>query len=180
MYGIVNKAIQGLITENFGEEVWQNVKEESGVNHDIVFSNESYPDEETFKLAEAASKVLKKDINDIFIAFGEYWVLKTGPQSYGSLMQAGGSTFKEFMVNLPNFHNRVILIYPKLQMPEFLMTDVTDNSLVCHYYSSRQGLKYFVLGLLQGLGKMFNTELKIKIINSREEGHDHDVYEVVW
>ena len=32
MYGIANKAIQGLITENYGESTWNEVNEKSGVN----------------------------------------------------------------------------------------------------------------------------------------------------
>ena len=58
MYGIVNKAIQGLVTEQFGEQVWNKVKESSGVNIDTFLSSESYPDETTYKLAGAASEVL--------------------------------------------------------------------------------------------------------------------------
>jgi hypothetical protein len=35
MYGIVNKAIEDLVTENFGEEKWQEVKAKSGVDVDF-------------------------------------------------------------------------------------------------------------------------------------------------
>lgn len=180
MYGIVNKAIQGLVTEKFGEEAWQKVKADSGVNHDLFLSNEPYPDEDTYSLATSASKVLNMELEDVLIAFGEYWVLKTGQQSYGALMKAGGNNLKEFMINLPNFHNRVLLIYPNLQMPEFKMTDVQDRSLHCHYYSKRPGLQYFVVGLLHGLGKMFNEKVDIKIIQSRDYGFDHEIFLMRW
>lgn len=181
MYGIVNKAIQGLVLDNYGEDVWNSIKEHSGLKLDSFFlANESYPDEVTYKLAGSAAEVLKISLDDVLISFGKYWVLKTGIESYGELMRAGGNTFKEFMINLPSFHDRVLLIYPKLKMPHFRMTDITDSSLNCHYYSERQGLKYFVFGLLQGLGEMFRTPLSISITQCREDGFDHEIFNITW
>lgn len=180
MYGIVNKAIQGLVSENFGEETWQQIKLKSGITHDSFLSNEPYPDEVTYKLAGAASEVLKMPVENVLIAFGEYWILKTGMQHYGSLMKSGGNDFKEFMINLPNFHSRVMLIYPNLTPPEFKISDVKDNELLLHYYSTRQGLKHFVYGLVQGLGKMYKVDTTITILKSRDEGHDHEIFKIEW
>jgi hypothetical protein len=35
MYGIVNKAIQELVIENFGKEKWEIIKEKCNINVDI-------------------------------------------------------------------------------------------------------------------------------------------------
>lgn len=180
MYGIVNKAIQDLVTENFGIDQWEKVKEKSGIKVDFFLSNEPYPDENTYKLAGAASEVLNISLQDVLIAFGEYWVLKTGQQHYGSLMQAGGENLKQFLVNLPNFHSRVMLIYPNLTPPEFKISHIEERSLHVHYYSQREGLKDFVYGLLQGLGKMYKTETQITLLQSRDEGFDHEIFSVKW
>lgn len=180
MYGIVNKAIQGLVIDNYGSEAWSKIKEKSGVENDGFLSNESYPDKTTYDLAIAASETLNLDIKDVLIAFGEYWILKTGQESYGSLMKAGGNNLKEFIINLPNFHSRVMLIYPNLTPPEFKITDITDNSLVVHYISTRDGLQYFMYGLLQGLGKLYKTNVTIAIIASKHEGAKNDIFKLSW
>jgi len=180
MYGVVNKAIQGLVTENFGEEKWLEVKTKAGIDEESFLSNESYPDAYTYKLAAAASEQLNMSLSDVLIAFGEYWIAKTGMQHYGELMKAGGQDLKEFLINLPGFHSRIMLIYPKLQPPEFKITDVQSLSLHLHYYSDRPGLKYFVYGLINGLAKMFNTPVTIEIISDRDLGHHHEIYKVNW
>jgi len=180
MYGLVNKGIQGLITDNYGVDIWEKVKEKSNVSTDLFLSNEPYPDEITYDLAHDAAEVLNISLNEVLINFGEYWVINTGQKSYGSLMQAGGSGLKEFLINLPNFHSRVMLIYPKLTPPEFNVTDINERSLTIHYYSNRQGLKYFVYGLISGLGKMYDQPVKIEIINSRDNGSDHEEFRVEW
>ena len=180
MYGIVNKAIEDLVTTNFGADKWEAVKELSGVDVDFFISNEPYDDDITFKLATAASEVLHMPVGDVLMAFGEWWVIKTGKEKYGGLMEAGGTNLREFLVNLPMFHNRVMLIYPKLTPPEFRTSDSTENSICIHYHSKRQGLQEFVRGLLSGLGKMYQTPVQIELLQSRDAGSDHEIYKVSW
>jgi Haem-NO-binding len=180
MYGIVNKAIEDLIVSNFGEDKWLEIKERSGVDIDFFISNEPYDDEITFKLAIAAGEVMNLSVGQVLEAFGEWWVMKTSKEKYGGLMQAGGTSLKEFLHNLPVFHNRVMLIYPKLTPPEFRVSDSTDNSIHVHYYSKREGLQEFVRGLMVGLGKMYETPVQVDLIQSRAEGSTHEVFKVSW
>lgn len=180
MYGIVNKAIKELVTNNFGEDTWNKVRKRSGISIDYFISNQSYDDDVTFQLARSVSEECGMSLRDVMIAFGEFWINHTGKEKYGSLMEAGGSTLREFLINLPNFHNRVILIYPNLTPPEFRVSDSEEKSLHLHYYSKREGLKDFVYGLLQGLGKFFNTPVQIEAIASREDGNDHEIFKVSW
>ena len=180
MYGIVNKAIESLVVENFGIEKWKLIKESSGIDVDFFMSNEPYDDDITYKLAGAVSKEMNITVSDVLITFGEYWVLKTGKEKYGSLMEAGGSNLKDFLKNLPSFHNRVMLFYPKLTPPEFKVTHEEERSLHLHYFSKREGLKEFVRGLLQGLGKLYNTPIQIELIEDRDAGADHEVFKVSW
>lgn len=180
MYGIVNKAIQDLVTEKFGEAEWEAVKEKSGVDVDFFLSNEPYDDAITYQLAGAAAEVLHLSVGQVLNAFGEWWVLKTGREKYGGLMEAGGHSLREFLVNLPLFHNRIMLMYPKLTPPEFRVSDVTENSLHVHYHSKREGLQEFVRGLLSGLAKMYQTEALIELVQSRNEGSTHEIFKVSW
>ena len=180
MYGIVNKAIEELVTEKFGLDAWEAVKEKSGVDVDFFLSNEPYDDALTYKLAGGASEVLGITVGQVLNAFGEWWILKTGKEKYGGLMEAGGNNLKEFLVNLPLFHNRIMLIYPKLTPPEFKVSDVTDNSILVHYHSKREGLQEFVRGLLCGLAKMYQTDVVIELVQSRDEGSSHEIFKVSW
>lgn len=180
MYGIVNKAIEDLVRENFGDDQWEAIKQRSQVDIDFFLSNEPYDDAITYQLAQAAADVTGMSIEQVLIAFGEWWILRTGKEKYGGLMHSGGTTFAEFMHHLPLFHNRVMLIYPHLTPPEFQISDETDHSLKLHYFSKREGLQDFVRGLIQGLGKMFNTSLTIELLTSRQQGHDHETFLINW
>jgi len=180
MYGIVNKAIQDLITANYGADEWEAVKEKSGVDVDFFLSNEAYDDDITYKLAGAASDVLGISVGQVLNAFGEWWILKTGKEKYGGLMTAGGNNLKEFLMNLPLFHNRIMLMYPKLTPPEFKVSDIEENSIHIHYHSKRAGLQEFVRGLLSGLAKMYDVGATIELLQTRDEGNPHEIFKVSW
>jgi hypothetical protein len=180
MYGIVNKAIEELVKENFGQEKWQAIKERSGVDIDFFVSNEPYDDDVTYKLAGAVSEEMNIPIGDVLMTFGEWWILRTGKEKYGYLLESGGSNFKEFLINLPLFHNRVMMIYPRLTPPEFKISNIEETSLHLHYYSKRVGLQDFVRGLILGLGKFYACKVTLKMIESRAESSDHEVFEIIW
>ena len=78
MYGIVNKAIEELVKENYGEDKWESIKLRSGVDVDYFISNEPYDDAITYQLAGAIATEMDIPLADVLIRFGEYWVLKTG------------------------------------------------------------------------------------------------------
>ncbi len=180
MYGMVNSAVMDLIVANHGEETWQRIKSKAGVTDEIFISNESYPDEVTYHLVGAASEVLEQPAGEILKQFGRWWVLDTALKNYGHLMKFGGRTLGEFLKNLPNFHTRVVMMFPALQPPTFECTELGPTELRLHYRSHRRGLSAFMIGLLEGLGTMFEVSVTINHEEKVDEGADHDVFHVAW
>lgn len=180
MYGIVNKAIEELVIANFGEDKWEIIKEKSDIDIDYFISTEPYDDAITYKLAQTISSEMKMEISDVLINFGEWWILKTGKEKYGSLLATGGKSLREFLLHLPDFHTRVMLIYPKLTPPEFQTIVVSENEIEIHYHSKRAGLQEFVRGLLQGLSKLYEIKTEITLIQERTDGASHEIFLVKW
>lgn len=180
MYGLVNKAVEDLVVTHFGTEKWDAIKAKAGVDVDSFISNESYPDSVTYDLVGAASEVLGMSTKDVLIDFGEHWVLKTAAKSYGAMLKAGGRDLREFLINLPNFHTRVMMIFQNLKPPRFECTEVGEESLNLRYYTHRHGLADFVVGLVQGLGKYYETPAVCELIESREANGECDVFRVTW
>ncbi len=180
MYGLVNRALEDLIVQQYGEERWLEVRDKAKVDIDAFISNEPYEDSITYNLVVAAHETLGVCVSDLMLQFGHSWVMKTARENYGAMLYATGSTLKEFLVNLPQLHTRVQLIYPKLRPPEFECTDIEDESLKLHYRTHRAGLSDFVVGLLKGLGEHFDTPVAVTLLEEKAKGADHDVFEVRW
>ena len=180
MYGMVNKALEDMVTSRQDEDCWERIKQAAGVDVDVFISNEGYPDEMTYNLVGAISEELKIPVPQVLEEFGMHWVLKTAAEGYGELMEAGGKTLKEFLLRLPTFHTNVALIFPNLNPPRFRCSDVADLSLKLHYYSDREGLAPFIIGLLKGLSERFSTPVHIEHVTARGQDDDHDVFLIDW
>lgn len=180
MYGMVNKALEDMVTGRRDEDCWEHIKRLAGVDVDVFISNEGYPDEMTYNLVGAISEELKMSVPRVLEEFGKHWVLKTAAEGYGELMDTGGKTLKEFLLRLPAFHTNVALIFPQLNPPRFRCSHVGDFSLKLHYYSDREGLAPFVIGLLKGLSERFSTLTRIEHVTARGREADHDVFLIDW
>lgn len=180
MYGLVNRAIEELVCNNFGEESWEAIRTEAGIDIEAFICMEPYPDEVTYKLVAAAGKILDLPAETILSTFGEYWTLYTAREGYGELLKMSGHTLPEFLHNLDNLHARVGLLYPELRPPSFQCTHVEEDGMLLHYRSVREGLAPLVVGLLQGLSKMFSTELAIEHLQKRSTDGDHDIFKLTY
>jgi hypothetical protein len=180
MFGMVNKAIEDMVIAHHGTEAWERIKGRAGVDVEMFLSDEAYPDDVTFRLVAAASETLGASSDDVLTAFGRHWIAYTAQEGYGPLLAAAGATIPEFFANLPNFHNRISMIFPGMHPPRFVCSDVTADSLRLHYHTRRPGMTAFVAGLLQGLGTRLGTPVTVTLSASRAAGADHDIFDVVW
>ena len=180
MYGLVNRAIEELICSNFGEKTWEAIRTEAGVEIEAFICMEPYPDEVTYQLVDAASKILGLPAETILQTFGEYWTLYTAREGYGELLKVSGKTLPEFLHNLDNLHARVGLLYPELRPPSFECTHLDEAGLLLHYRSEREGMAPLVVGLLEGLSKMFATKLAIEHLQKRTTDGAHDIFKLTY
>lgn len=178
MYGLVNKAIRDMVCSQCGEETWQRIRSRAEVVEDRFLSMESYPDDLTHRLVLAASQELGLPPTQIMEKFGEYWVHYTGQEGYGEMMALAGDTLPEFLGNLDELHARVGVSFPQLQPPQFDCEAADEQELTLHYHSRRQGLAPMVIGLVQGLGDRFDTEVDVTQTAHRESGADHDIFRI--
>jgi hypothetical protein len=180
MYGLVNKAIQDLVCEKFGEDKWLEIKKRAGFEDDFFIGLQSYPDSLTYGLVKHSSEVLGADANIILEAFGEYWILYTASEGYGNMLELAGSTLPDFLRNLDMLHTHVSNIMPSLVAPQFTTRNESEHSIELEYRSNREGLTPMVVGLLRGLGKKFNKECVIEHIQQKDEAHDCHVFRITW
>ena len=180
MYGLVNNALQTMVSDQYGKGVWERiVARVPGCPPEFV-SMESYSDDVTYGLAGAACEELGVEAGSFLHELGEYWIPYASRAGYAALLERGGRSLPEFLQGLDAMHSRLALTYSSGdeggRWPSFRVTDIGDASLRLHYYSKRQGLQPFVVGLLYGLAKQFGTTVEVELIEGREMHPDHDVF----
>ena len=174
MYGLVNRAIKGLVEDKFGEEAWGRICTRAEVSADEGFmAMEAYDDQITYSLVTAAAAELELDASVVLQSFGEYWTLYTIEEGYGDMLSMMGTNIDEFLDNLDSMHERIRATMPALMPPSFERVSEPDGSSVLHYRSTRPGLGPMVEGLLAGLAKRFDTRLEVEYLaDVSVPGHD--------
>jgi hypothetical protein len=173
MYGMVNAAIESMVTEKFGPEKWAAVKARAGIEEPMFISMKQYPDSATYALAGAAAEELGMPLPDVLRAFGTYWVdyAKRGP--YGRIMLSSGKGTYELLSALDDMHARIGMSFPELRPPSFRVEPQGD-AVILEYRSERPGLAVFVEGLVEGVANLYGETVDVRQIASREAGAPHD------
>ena len=177
MYGLINIAIKDLVTEGYGEDAWNRIRERAGLKDTEFILMDQYEDSVTYDLVGAASEELGVPPTKILEAFGAYWTKYTAVKGYGPLLDSAGTNFPEFLQNLDLMHTRVGTMFPDFVPPSFECRDITEHSLDLHYTSDREGLQHLVIGLLHGLGERFGIEVTVEM---RDSTPTNAIFHVQW
>ena len=175
MYGMVNQAIQAMVTEKFGAADWDKVKEIAGVDEPAFVTMKQYPDSMTYALAGAVSTHSGIPLPDVLRAFGGYWIqyAKDGP--WGKLMMSSGTDTYSLLAALDAMHARIALSFPDLRPPAFAVKRNGD-AVVVEYRSDRPGLAPFVMGLIEGIGILFDESVTATQVASKDAGAPCDAF----
>lgn len=177
MYGMVNQALEALVVKQFGPSVWDAVKAKAGVSDPAFLTMKQYPDEVTYALAGALSEHLKTPVPDLLRAFGVHWVEYARGGPWGKIMlAAGGSTF-ELLGALDAMHSRIAISFPDLKPPSFKVHR-DGEAMHVEYHSHRPGLAPFVVGLIEGIGNLFNERVRVEQVDSKDAGAACDSFKV--
>ncbi len=172
MYGLVNRALQGLVTDIAGRESWLRISEAAASPQSFI-SMETYPDSISLSLVGAAAEELDITPGEFLTRLGRYWVTHTGQEGYGRMFDLWGADLRTFLINLDEMHERVKLTMPHLEPPSFSVQDEDARTMRLSYRSDRDGMAPMVIGILEGLASKFSTEVSIQHVVFRPEaGHD--------
>ena len=176
MLGMVNHALQEMVVERHGEEVWAAICADAGVAEPVFVIMRPYPDQVTFDLAAAVARRLGVPLADALQAFGHFWMVYAERQPWGKVMHSMGKNVREMLPALDAMHARLALAFPGVTMPQFRAETLESGAIHVHYFSSRSGLAPFVKGVLEGMGAMYDETIAVTQIEDRESGADHDVF----
>ena len=113
---------------------------------------------------------------EVLHAFGKHWILYTARRGYGAIFDTMGGSLPAFLANLDTMHARLSLSMPEMRPPSFVCEQLGDDQIRLEYWSERPGLAPMVVGLLDGLGEMYEVTLSIDQSLDRAHGADHDEF----
>ena len=180
MYGLVNKAMQELVTSSFGEEAWKEIRLNAGFDEEEIIGLKSYPDNLTYELVRAGSEKLGIPQEVLLEKFGEQWISHTARNGYENMMNLGGSNMVDFLHNLNTMHSKITHLMPSMQPPVFRVKNEFVTKIELLYFSERPGLQPMVVGILRGLGLRFGLEVEVKNLGPDADFPQDILFEISW
>jgi len=161
--------IKELVVNKFGNEKWKEILKMSGIEQEpTILPTSDVDDSVCMKVIDSICKCLNLTLQQVADAFGEYWMCEFAPQIY-SVYYTGVKNAKEFLLKMDYAHYSSTRVLPDARPPRFDYEWIDDKTLIMHYKSHR-GLIDFMVGLIKGVGKYFNEDLRVrKLDNKRVE-----------
>ena len=161
MKGSIVRCLSDMVKNNYGEQKWKEIMQQTGENPQTVFFPISDIDDKTaFALIEETCKVLDITKQQACDAFGDYWVNTYAPKIY-SMYFTKFENAKSFIMGMDRTHEIVTKSMINARPPRFTFEEVDENTIIVNYMSTRNMIDFYI-GLAKGVGKYFNTPIEIK------------------
>ncbi len=179
MYGMINRAITQFIKKTYGQEIWERVVSNAGIQ-DETRCHTPYPNQTTVDLVEALSDVTARRPSQLLISIGEYWVELAQQSEFGETLKMAGDTLPDVLSNLDALHNQSVHTADSGQTLSFWISDLTEDSLILHFASGQDGLSSIVVGMVRALSNSLDTGCSIIQVGFRGDMGDHDEFAVAF
>lgn len=172
MKGEIFNLFEDFVTENFGEEKFEEIFE---LVHTKLITKEAfvgpgtYPDSDFLAIVQEAVRSLGLTLEEGAFEFGRYCFPKLANKM--PLYVDSHQDPKSFLLTLHDvIHVEVKKVMKDANPPEFTYEDTSPNHLAMTYKSKRK-LYSFVEGLIQGVATHFDVKIKTeRDVLCHEEG----------
>lgn len=171
MKGIVFTEFLDLVESKFGLEMVDKIITQSELESGGAYTSiGTYRFSEMLQLLGNLSNNTGISTDNLLLVYGEHFfgVLE---ESYPGLLNTYNDPI-EMLASIENhIHVEVRKIYPKAELPTFIVEEKTENSLILIYKSSRT-MHHFGLGLMNKTFEYFNSTATIVLERIKQDGSE--------
>jgi len=151
MHGLINRAIQGFVSNSYGDDKWLEVTRAADMDFVEFEAMLTYDDALTSVVLDAVAKVLDRPRYDVMEDIGTYLVSNPKVEGLRRLLRFGGENFVEFLHSLDELPERARLAVSDLDMPRIELHEHSASALSLHCESTIDGYGYVLMGVLRAM-----------------------------
>lgn len=159
MKGIIFNLLEQFITENFGEEKYEQIIKQCNLKTTEPFvAPGTYPDEDMIEIVVNTSKELNITVPDALKGYGKFAFFKLA-EKFPFFVKPYKHP-KPFLMSVENIiHVEVRKFYKDAYTPQFIYNDTSPDTLTITYHSKRK-LYHLMEGLLDGVGEFYKVPIQ--------------------
>lgn len=159
MYGLINKALQAFLTENYGAALWSRVAHALGLGPEGFEAMLRYDDRLTEELIDTAACVLDKPRAALLEDVGAFLATI---EPLRRLLRFGGSDYWEFLFSLDELQGRGLMTLPDLELPELSLRSESGGRFVIEVRGPIAGWGAVMAGLLRAMADDYGALVLIE------------------
>lgn len=169
MKGIVFTEFLDLVEEKFGLEMVDKIISESNLESEGAYTSiGTYKFSEMLQLLQRLNANTGISIDDLLLTYAEHF-FSVIEKSYKGLLDTYKDPIEMLSSIEDHIHIEVKKIYPDAELPEFIIEEKTEDSLIMIYKSNR-AMHHFGLGLMNKTFEHFNSSASILLEKIKEDG----------
>jgi hypothetical protein len=170
MKGIIFNLLEEVVSEKYGEDVWDDLLARAQVEGAFT-SLGSYPDEHFIALVDSAAATLHLTPNEVIRWFGTEAIPRLA-RKYPGFFNKHQAT-RPFLITVNGIiHPEVRKLYPGADTPDFEIDGTSPDVLVMGYYSKRR-LCALAEGFITGAAGHYGERATINHCTCMHRGDDH-------
>lgn len=151
MHGLINRTIQGFVSDTYGETLWARVTLAAELGFSDFEAMLMYKDALTFEVLEAVSGALNKPLEEVLEDIGTYLVSHPNVEAVRRLLRFGGDDFVEFLYTLEDLPDWARLAVPDLVLPQLEVREHASACFTLTVKAPRAGYGHVLIGVLRTL-----------------------------
>eukprot|EP00055_Hartaetosiga_balthica_P017786 m.123162 g.123162 ORF g.123162 m.123162 type:complete len:719 (+) comp9402_c0_seq1:90-2246(+) len=180
MYGLTHQALtRWMRSLPDGEEILERVLERCNIEGSADDFFRCYTDQETMGLLPIVEEETRYDAEEIMFEAGLMAMQTFIENGFEPALRTLGDNLFDLLSNLDSLHDNFLASFPKMKAPSIRPVRNSDDSLSIHYFSSRDQLSPFFMGMVKSCALvMFDLEIDIHHRIKKGKQGDHDVFHV--
>ncbi len=170
MYGLVHRALQCFAQDIYGDDLWDKVVAEAGLQFREYEAMLVYPDHHLDDVLSALSGQLERTPAQVSEDVGAYLVTHERMETVRRLLRFGGTTYEEFVLSLDDLHDRVKLALPDLELPRLEVEVHSQTSFSVSLEFARHGFGAVLLGILRAMADDYGALVLLDLGRSARSG----------
>ncbi|MEM9710431.1 MAG: heme NO-binding domain-containing protein [Pseudomonadota bacterium] len=171
MHGLINKGLQGFLTDAYGEGVWYRIANAARLRDGGFEAFLTYHPRLTRRVLAVAESFLGKPQDVLLEDLGSYLVASPKLEAFRRLLRFGGEDFSDFIQSLDELPERARLAVPDLVLPTINIREPKPNEFELICQSNFSGFCTILAGMLRAMADDYGTLSLIEWEN-RDDGSE--------
>ena len=157
MHGLINTAIETFVTRTYGQDVWEGIVADVGLDPPEFNPLLHYEDAVTAQVLSALETRLGRPAQALLEDLGTYLISSPAIPAIRRLLRFGGETYADFLLSMDELPDRARVTVDDLHLPDLKVDQCSETRFELWCGPGLPGFDHVLLGVLRAMADEFGA-----------------------